>query len=214
MKPILRAAALCAAACFGAASPASAQVFGTFASADILPINSHQVGFYLQASDRTLSGLAQLRLSMYPGMDFGFQGGLARVSWEGNDIVTLRLGTDLRVGVANAGEGFPLDIAVGGALGVETSDSYHVLTLLPMAVVSRPFTFGQSGSVSPYAGLGISFANVDANTTRETFVSFPLRLGADVRVVPGLRVSAELQIPMGGAFNEDFGILTGVNLPF
>ena len=90
MKPILRAVALCAAACFGAASPASAQVFGTFASADILPINAHQVGFYLQASDRTLSGLAQLRLSMYPGLDFGFQGGLARVSWEGNDIVTLR----------------------------------------------------------------------------------------------------------------------------
>ena len=213
MNPRLRAAAICA-ALLCTASPASAQVFGTFSSADILPMNSHQVGVYLNASDKTLGALSQLRLSLYPGVDFGFQGGLARVNFEGKDQVTLRLGTDLKVAVGHAGEGFPFDIAVGGGLGVESSDDYHVLTIMPSAVASRPFPFGQGGSVSPYVGLGISFENVDASSTHETFVSFPLRIGGDVRVVPGLRVSAEFQIPIGDAFNQSFGVLTGVNLPF
>jgi opacity protein-like surface antigen len=213
MKRMLRAAAMIAAALF-AAIPATAQVFGQLTSAEILPLNGHQAGFYLSASDNTLGGLAQLRLSLYPGIDFGFQGGLQRVTWQGADRTTLRLGGDLRAAIAHSGEGFPFDIAAGGALGVETSDNYHVLTLMPSGVVSRSYGVGQNGSIAPYLGLGISFANVDAGAIRQTFLSVPLRLGANFHVMPGLSLSAEMHLPIGDGFNDSFGVVTGVNMPF
>ena len=213
MKPIFPAAAMLAVALF-AAAPASAQVFGQLTSAEILRLNGHEAGFYLHAGDNALGGLAQLRMSLYPGIDFGFQGGLERVSWQGSDRTTLRLGGDLRTAIAHSGEGFPVDIAAGGALGVETSDNYHVLTLMPSGVVSRSYRVGQNGSISPYLGLGISFANVDAGTTRQTFLSVPLRLGANFHVMPGMSLSAEAQLPLGDGFNDSFGVMTGVNLPF
>jgi len=214
MKLKHRAAGPLAALLLFAATPAAAQVFGQLSSAEVLPINGHEAGFFLNASNNTLGGLSQLRLSFYPGIDFGFQGGLSRVSWQGVDRTTLRLGADLRVAVGHSGEGFPYDISVGGALGVETSDNYHVLTLMPNAVVSRSWTLGQSGSIAPYLGLGLSFAHADAGSTNETFVSLPLRLGADLRVMPGMRLSAEMQTPIGDSFNDDFGVLTGVKLAF
>jgi opacity protein-like surface antigen len=213
MKRIPGAAAMLAAALL-VAVPATAQVFGQLQSAEVLALNGHQAGFYLNAGDNTLGGLAQLRMSLYPGFDFGFQGGLQRVSWKSVDRTTLRLGGDLRASVAHSGEGFPFDVAVGGGLGVETSDNYHVLTLMPSGVVSHSYGVGQNGSISPYLGLGISFANVDAGTTRQTFLSLPLRLGADFRVMPGMSLAAELQIPIGDGFNDSFGVMTGVNLPF
>ena len=129
MKRIMGVVATLAAALL-IAVPATAQVFGQLNSAEVLPLNGHQAGFYLNAGDNALGGLAQLRLSLYPGIDFGFQGGLERVTWKGADRTALRLGSDLRVAVAHSGEGFPFDIAVGGGLGVETSDNYHVLTLM------------------------------------------------------------------------------------
>jgi len=167
MKRMIPAAAVLAA--LFAASPATAQVFGQLTSAEILPLNGHLAGFYLNASDNALGGLAQLRLSLYPGIDFGFQGGLQRVAWQGTDRTTLRLGGDLRTAIAHSGEGFPFDIALGGGLGVETSDNYHVLTLMPCGVVGRSYGVGQNGSISPYLGLGISFANVDAGATTRPF---------------------------------------------
>jgi opacity protein-like surface antigen len=213
MKRILGAVAMLAAALLVSA-PATAQVFGQLMGAEVLPLNGHQAGFYLNAGDNALGGLAQLRMSLYPGFDFGFQGGLQRVSWNQVDRTTLRLGGDLRASVAHSGEGFPLDIALGGGLGVETSDDYHILTLMPSGVVSRSFGVGQNGSISPYLGLGISFANVDAGSTHQTFLSLPLRLGADFRVMPGMSLAAEMQIPIGDGFNDSFGVMTGVNLPF
>lgn len=213
MKRILGVAAMLAAALLTAV-PATAQIFGQLDSAEILPINGHQAGFYLNAGDNTLGALAQLRLSLYPGVDFGFQGGLQRVTWKGTDRTTLRLGSDLRVAVAHSGEGFPFDISLGGGLGVETSDNYHVLTLMPSGVMSRSFNVGHDDTLSPYLGLGISFANVDAGATRQTFLSLPLRLGAEYKIMPGMSLTAEMQVPIGDGFNDSFGLMTGVNLPF
>jgi hypothetical protein len=213
MNRIVVAAATLAAV-LAAASPARAQVFGQLVSAEIMPTGAHQAGFYLNASDRVLGGLAQLRLSFYPSVDFGFQGGLARVTWEGTDRTTLRLGADIRAGLAHSGEGFPLDISAGGALGVETSDNYHVLTLMPTAVASRSFMVGTSGSISPYLGLGISFQSVDATSTNQSYLSLPTRVGADFQVMPGMRLTGEMQFPVGGGFNQSFGVATGVNLAF
>ena len=212
MKRMHRAAVVFAVALL-AAAPASAQVFGQFSGAEVLPLNGHQAGFYLNAGDNVLGGLAQLRMSLYPGIDFGFQGGLARVTWQGADRTTLRLGGDLRAAVASSGEGFPVDVAVGGALSVETSDNYHVLTLMPTGVVSRSYAVGRNGGISPYLGLGISFANVDAGTTRQTFLSLPARLGGEFHVMPGMILTTELQIPLGNGFNDSFGLLMGINLP-
>ncbi len=214
MPNMRRVAALLAASILLATAPAAAQVFGQFSSAEVLPMNGHEAGFFLNAGDNTLGGLGQLRLSFYPGIDFGFQGGLSRVTWQGVDRTTLRLGADLRVAVGHSGEGFPFDISVGGGLGVETSDDYHVLTLMPSGVMSRSWTLGQSGSIAPYLGLGLSFAHADAGSTNETFLSLPLRLGADLRGMPGMRLSAELQAPLGDSFNDDVGVLTGVKLAF
>ena len=213
MNRVFAAAVFLAAMC-ALASPARAQVFGQLVSAEIMSTGSHDAGFYLNASDRVLGGLTQLRLSFYPNVDFGFQGGLARVTWEGTDRTTLRLGADIRAGLTHSGEGFPLDIAAGGALGVETSDSYHVLTLMPSAVASRSFMVGKSGSISPYLGVGISFQSVDATATSQSYLSLPTRLGADFQVMPGMRLTGEMEFPVGGGFNQSFGVATGVNLAF
>ena len=69
-------------------------------------------------------------------------------------------------------------------------------------------------TVTPYLGAGLSFRNVDAGPTRENAFSIPLRLGADTRVMSGLRVAAELQIHLASSFGDNVGFLTGVNLPF
>ena len=212
MKPALFAAALCLALLN--AAPASAQVFGTLGSAERVPMNGHVVGAYLNASNDVLGMFSQLRLSFYDGIDFGFQGGLSRVSVGGNDRTAVRLGTDVEFMTARAGANFPLDLALGGGLGVESSDGYHVLTLMPSAIASRTFALGQNGSIAPYIGVGLSFANVDANNTRDTFTSFPIRLGGDLRVMPGVRFVAEMQFAVGNTYTDDFGLATGVNLPF
>src|SRR5258705_6644118 len=70
-------AALFVAALFCGSGAAFAQVPGQFTGAEILPVNAHMYGGYLVASNNVVGGLAQLRLSFYPGVDFGFQGGLA-----------------------------------------------------------------------------------------------------------------------------------------
>lgn len=212
MKPALSAAALSLA--LFAAAPAGAQVFGTLGSAERVPMNGHVVGAYINATNDVLGMFGQLRLSFYDNIDFGFQGGLSRVSVGGNDRTAVRLGTDIEFMTARAGANFPIDLALGGGLGVESSDGYHVLTLMPSAVASHTFAMGQGASVAPYVGVGLSFANVDANSTKDTFTSLPIRLGGDLRVMPGIRFVAEMQFAVGNTYTDDFGLATGVNLPF
>jgi opacity protein-like surface antigen len=212
MKPALLAAALSIA--LFAAAPASAQVFGTLGSAERVPMNGHVVGGYINATNDVLGMFGQLRLSFYDGIDFGFQGGLSRVSVGGNDRTAVRLGTDIEFMTARAGANFPLDLALGGGLGVESSDGYHVLTLMPSAIASRTFALSQSSSIAPYVGIGLSFANVDASGTKNTFTSLPVRVGGDLRVMPGIRFVAEMQFAVGNTYTDDFGLATGVNLPF
>lgn len=214
MKRILVAAALITAALPAFAPAAGAQVFGQFTGADVLPVNGHETGAYLVASDNVLGLLGQLRLSFYPGVDFGFQGGLSRLQYGHSDRTLVRLGGDFKVATARASESFPVDLALGGALGIETSDNYHVLTLMPQAVASRSWPVGQTMSITPYAGTGLSFRNVDAGPTQENNFSIPLRLGADMRVMTGVRVTAELQLQVASSFGDNVGFLTGVNLPF
>ena len=206
-------AALMAVACV-APSPSSAQVFGQLTPAETAPVNGHLFGVYLHASESFLGLLTQLRLSFYPGVDFGFHGGLARQDWKGGNRTTLRLGTGLKVKVADQVNAMPMAFSMGGDIGLESGDDFHVLTVTPFAVASRTFQLGQSGGVTPYGRAGIAITNFDVGPLKDTDLSVPVSLGGDFRVSPTLHLAVELQLHLGDAFNDNVGLAAGVNLPF
>jgi hypothetical protein len=211
VKNALAAALILAA--LGAAAPADAQVFGQFTPGAVVPVNGHVFGAYLTASENVTGGLAQLRLSFYPNLDFGFHGGLTRLDL-GPGIATrttLRVGGDVRWQVANMNQGARVDVAAGGALGVETADHFKVVTLGPSVVASRPLA---GGGIVPYAGTALNFISRDVSGHEATDLSLPLRFGMDARLAPGLHVVAELQLLVVDRYNDDVAFATGVNLPF
>jgi hypothetical protein len=213
VKNALAAALLVAA--LGAAAPARAQVFGQFTGAETVPANGHVFGAYLTASENVIGGLAQLRLSFYPNVDFGFHGGLTRLEPGGitSNLTTLRVGADLRWQLAHAAQGSRMDMALGGALGIETADDLKVISVGPTLVVSRTFGAG-GGGVVPYGSVGLMFVSRDAFGFEDSDLSLPLRLGLEARLVPELRIVAELQLYVTDRYNDDVGFATGVNLPF
>ena len=168
------------------------------------------------ASQNVVGGLAQLRLSFYPNVDFGFHGGLTRLDPGGTSasLTTLRLGGDLRWQVAQVAQGSRVDVAVGGALGVETADNLNVLSLGPSVVGSRALNVGGNGGLVPYAGMALNFTRRDAFGIQDSEISVPLRFGAEVRLAPEFRIVAELQVFVADRYNDDIGFATGVNLPF
>jgi hypothetical protein len=196
------------------ATTAGAQVFGQYTPADVLAVNARQFGAYADFSENTAGLMAQLRLSFYPNVDFGFQGGLSRYDLGSSTKTTLRLGSDARVGVVKAGARFPVDVAAGGALGVETTDNYTSIRLGPSAVASRAFPLSGDAAIVPYAGVMLCFANVTSHGESDTDFSLPLRLGGELRAIPGVRIAAELQLRLGDDFADDTAFTAGVNLPF
>jgi hypothetical protein len=191
-----------------------AQVFGQYTPADVLAVNARQFGAYVDFSENTAGLLGQLRLSFYPNVDFGFQGGLSRFDLGSSTKTTLRLGSDLRAGVVKAGEQSPVDVAAGGAVGVETTDNYTSIRLGPSVVASRSFALSGDAAIVPYAGVMLCFANVTSHGDSETDFSLPLRLGGELRAIPGVRITAELQLRLGDDFDDDTAFSAGVNLPF
>ena len=196
------------------APAAHAQAFGQYTPAEVLPVNARIGGAYVNFSENVVGALGQLRLSFYPNVDFGFQGGLSRLDLGKTTKTSLRLGADVRFGVAKATASFPVDVAVGGGLGVETSDNYSVLKLGPSVVASRVFPFSGTSAVVPYAGMMLCFASVDVGDNSETDFSLPLRLGAELRAIPGVHITAELQLRIGDDFDDHAAFSAGVNLPF
>lgn len=196
------------------APAAYAQVFGQYTPAEILPVNSRLGGAYVNASRDVVGALGQLRLSFYPNMDFGFQGGLSRLDLGPTTKTSLRLAADVRFGMVKAGAGAPVDVAVGGGLGVETSDKYSVFRIGPSVVASHTFPFSSRSSVAPYVGAMLCFASWDVNDRSETDFSMPVRLGTELRAIPGVRIAAEIQLRIGDDFDDRTGFSAGVNLPF
>jgi len=211
---IFLAAALAGAALLAGFSPARAQVYGQFTGARTIPVNGHVFGGYLAASKNAIGVLTQLRLSFYPNIDFGFQGGFNKVDFAGSDVTNLRLGTDVRMLVAQSSESFPVDLAIDGGLGVETGDNIHILSLGPSAVASRDLKVGGSLAIVPYAGVSLLYSSLDIGDRSDTDVSFPLRFGTEFVASPELRVTAELQLLLDDEFNDDIVFTTGVNLAF
>jgi hypothetical protein len=196
------------------APAARAQVFGQYTPAEILPVNARLGGAYVNFSRDVVGALGQLRLSFFPNMDFGFQGGLARLDLGPTSKTSLRLGTDLRFGVAKAAAGRPVDIAVGAGLGVETSDGYSVFKIGPSVVASHTFPFSGSSSVAPYVGAMLCFTSWDADPVTGTDFSMPVRLGAELRAIPGMRITAEFQLRLSDDFDDRTAFSTGINFPF
>lgn len=196
------------------ATPARAQVFGNFTPAEILPVNSRLGGVYVNVSHDVVGALGQLRLSFYPNVDFGFQGGLSRLDLGATTKTSLRLAADMRFGVVKAGAGAPVDVAVGGGLGVETSDRYSVFRVGPSAVASRSFPFSSRSSVAPYVGAMLCFTSSDIEDVSKTDFSMPIRLGVELRAISGMRLTGEIQLRAGGDPDEHTAFSAGVNLPF
>jgi hypothetical protein len=191
-----------------------AQVFGQYTPAETVPVNGHLLGAYLNASENFFGLLTQLRLSFYPDVDFGFQGGLTRIDFQGTDATTVRLGADFKYLAVRAAQGFPVDLAVGAGLGVETGDNISVLSLGPSLVVSRNLAIGSSAGVTPFFGLGLLFSNLDVLDHETTDFSVPFRVGSEFRMSQDLRLGVELQFRIKDDFNDDVSFVTGVNIPF
>jgi hypothetical protein len=191
-----------------------AQVFGQLTSAKPLEVNSRMFGGYLQFSENTLSLLGQLRLSFYPGVDFGFQGGLARQDFGDDDRTTLTLGGDIKYQIGTQDTGSPVATSLGASIGVQTGDDYSILSLGPTLVGSRTLMTGQSVSLTPYVGVGLLFSNINVGDNNDTDFAFPLRFGTTLRLNQSVDLVGEIQFRIGDDFDDDMSTTLGINAPF
>lgn len=193
-------------------TPASAQVHGALSEATLVPVNGRLGGAYLafDKSSATLSG--QLRLSFYPNLDFGFQGGLSRIDVANNTRTSVRLGADFRGQLAKQGEAFPLNISLGGALGVESADNFTILSVGPQVVVSRQL--GGSGRWVGYGGAALLLSRFDVDNQSNNDTSFPLRAGLEFQPNPDMRLLTEVQLSVSDEVRDDIAITFGVLFPF
>jgi hypothetical protein len=195
-------------------APASAQVFGQFTAAPPLPVNGHEFGGHVEFSENLLGFLGQLRLSFHPGVDFGFTGGVGRHDGGAGDVTTARLGADFKYLAASAGQGAPLDVGVGAAIGLESGDGLSLLSLGPSVVASRPVLVGGEPRFVPYAALALLFSRADVGAADSNDFSAPLRLGTEIDMGPGLRASAELKLQLGDSFQDDVSLAVGLRTRF
>jgi len=208
VKRFLLTAALLA----GSVAPAGAQIHGALSEARVVPVNGRLGGTYLQfdQSSATLSG--QLRLSFYPNLDFGFQGGLSRIDLGHNTRTSVRLGGDFRGQLATQGPAFPVNVSLGGAIGVESADNFTILSVGPQVVVSR--SLDPTDKWVAYGGASLLLSRFDVANVRDTDTSFPVRAGLEFRPNPDLRLIAEGQLAVSDAVRDDASFTIGVLFPF
>ncbi|MEQ1831719.1 MAG: hypothetical protein ABL977_01605 [Candidatus Eisenbacteria bacterium] len=194
------------------ATPARAQIHGALSEAAIVPVNARLGGAYLtfDKSSATLSG--QLRLSFYPNLDFGFQGGLSRIDVNHNTRTSVRLGGDFRGQLARQGETFPLNVALGGAIGVESADNFTILSVGPQLTVSR--SLGGSGRWVGFANTALLLSRFDVDNNSDNDTSLPVRFGLEFHPNPDLRILAEAQLAVSDEVRDDMAITFGVLFPF
>lgn len=192
---------------------AQAQVFGQFGDARTLALNGRVAGAFFQASESSIGVVGQLRMSFHPGVDFAFQGGISRLDVGDVTRSAIRLGTDVRLRIVEASLDLPVDIAVGGTLGVETADEFNLLSVGPTGVISHTLDLGGI-STSPYLGVAVLFSRLDLGNFDQTDVSLGLRLGADFEFQPSLHALIELQPRFSDEFNDGFSFAAGVQTSF
>ncbi|MCC6348420.1 MAG: hypothetical protein IT347_02380 [Candidatus Eisenbacteria bacterium] len=197
-----------------AAAGARAQAFGQYSGATTLGMNTRLFGAYGSFTRSESELLAQLRLSFYPNVDFGFQGGLSRVSVLDRSRTSIKVGGDFKGMVVHRGDAAPFDLSLGAALGVSSAEDFNLLSIGPQAVASR--TFGSPGraNVTPYVGALLLFTRSDLNNANDTDVSVPLRFGAEYAPNPDIRLVLELGVAVSDRINDDLKLTVGANFPF
>lgn len=214
MTKISTCACLALAASLAVPAVVSGQAFGQFTGAQTLEVNGHLAGGYVQSSSNVLGLLGQLRLSFYPGVDFGFQGGFARQSFKSGDRTTLRLGTDLKYQIVQPTPEYPYSVSIGGGLGVEAGDHWNVISVGPSVVSSRTFPGNGDLKFTPFVSAGLLFTNVNVASLNESDVSIPVRLGSEMRLNSQITLTGELQLRLSDDFNDDVGFSLGISSPF
>ena len=211
MKRSLAAAALALAlAC--AASPALAQVYGIQNDAKVVPMNGHLGGGYLQFDKSSATLMGQLRLSLYPNMDFGFVGGLSRIDIENDNQTSVRLATDFRGQITNQSADFPVSITLGAAIALESADGFSLLSVGPTAAASR--VLDQANQWTATFGASLLLSRSEINGDRNTDTSLPLRLGLQYAPNPDIRIMSEAQVGVSDEIRDDFSFMLGVLFPF
>ncbi len=205
---------LCGAALLAFACPALAQVDGQLTTAVPIDVDHRLFGVHAGFSNRQSDLFAQLRLCFYPGIDFGFHGGLEHLSAVGRTRTVLTLGGDLKTRVAKRTETFPVDIALGGAVGVGNAQSFGMLAMGPTVVASRRYEMRGGNSMTPYGGAMLLFTRSDIDGSNSTDVSLQLRLGTEYQPNPDFRIVLELQTPTSDPIDRHPKILLGANFPF
>jgi hypothetical protein len=192
-------------------SVARSQVFGQWTTARVLPVNGHSFGAQLELSDHVAALMGNLRLSFYPNVDFGFQGGFTRTQIQGSDIGTARLAADLKAGALRVSDGALLDLAFGGFVGLESGDRLGRLVIGPSVVASRGFNANGVERFIPYAGLQARYTQLSFHETQRNDFSLPLRLGCQFPVVQGFRAIGEVQFRFGDDLDDHVAYGFGVD---
>jgi hypothetical protein len=214
VKPLLATcAALIALAC---ARPAPAQVAGQLEGAVPIAVEAHVFGGYVALAQHQAALLCQLRLSFYPGVDFGFQGGIHRYDGDagGASRTAVELGGDVRTLVVRRGATAPFDISLGGAIQLSSADHRNVLGVGPTLAAGRSYTFTGGSQLSPYFGFALLYSRSDAGGTNTTDLSLPLRAGLEYQPNSNVRLVSELQLPLSDPQGAHPKLLLGANFPF
>ena len=210
MKRFLAAALAVALACI--ASPALAQVYGILNDAKVVPVNGHLGGGYLQFDKSSATLMGQLRLSLYPNLDFGFVGGLSRLDIDNDTKSSVRLATDFRGQIANQGANFPMSITLGAAIALESADGFSLLSVGPTAAASR--VLDQANQWTATVGASLLLSRSEISGQRNTDTSMPLRFGLQYAPNPDIRILSEAQVAVSDEIRDDFSFTLGVLFPF
>jgi opacity protein-like surface antigen len=210
VKRLLAPALALAIAC--AASPALAQVYGILSDAKVVPLNGHLGGGYLQFDKSSATLMGQLRLSLYPNMDFGFVGGLSRLDIENDTKSSVRLATDFRGQIANQDASFPVSITLGAAIALESADGFSLLSVGPTAAASR--VLDQANQWTATFGASLLLSRSEISGERNTDTSLPLRLGLQYSPNADIRIMSEAQLAVSDEIRDDFSFTLGVLFPF
>jgi hypothetical protein len=189
-------------------------VAGQFGPAVPLAVDQHSFGVYALLAQHQAEALGQMRMSFYPGVDFGFQGGLRRFDTDGPSRTAVELGGDLRTLIARRAGGAAADISVGGAIQLSSADHRSALSVGPTIAASRSYTLNGGSTLSPYAGFALLFTRTDSDGNNTTDLSCPLRGGLEYQPNAGLRLVTELQLPLSDPQGTHPKIVLGANFPF
>lgn len=192
------------------AQAAGAQVFGQYTGARTIGVDTRLFGAYTSFTSKESELMTQLRLSFYPNIDFGFQGGLSKLILPDRNSTTIKLGGDFKAVVRQA----RFDFSLGAGLGLISAEEFNVLQIGPQAVLSRKFGSAPEKGLTAYAAALVLFSRSDIGGTSNSDASTPIRLGAEWAPGRDVRVVVEYQLALSDEITEDHKLTLGANFPF